>query len=201
MSALRAAGFLLAVSDYYLSGSAYVITGVGAFTAEAIREERSPGFAGQEADARRLLESSDFRQAYSSAFARWAEAGQALRSSSDTELTTVGHKAREAMQTFATELLQRYDVADEDANPALIKKRLGAVIAKFLPELGEARAGLLKALGDYAEAAMDLIQRQEHGGQKESSPLTWSDGRRVVFHVGSVVHEFATTIREVAAGE
>jgi hypothetical protein len=55
VSALRTAGFLEAVSDNYLSGSVYVVTGVGGFTAEAIREERSPGFSGQEADARPIV--------------------------------------------------------------------------------------------------------------------------------------------------
>ena len=65
------------------------------------------------------------------------------------------------------------------------KPRLGAVIAMFLPSLGDARATLLKALGDYSEATLGVIQRQEHGGQREGHQLTWQDARRVVFHTAS----------------
>lgn len=195
------AGFLDAVHLNYVYGNDYVITAQGYFNADAIRHRRSPGFAGQEADTRRLLDSSAFREAYPNAFARWSEAEQALRSSPETELTTVGHKAREAMQAFATELIDMYSPADVEPDPALVNKRLGAVIAKYLPQLGDARANLLKALGDYSEACMAVIQRQEHGGQKEGHPLAWADGRRAVFHVASVMYEFATTIEEAHASE
>ncbi len=105
------------------------------------------------------------------------------------------------MQAFATELIDMYSPADVEPDPALVNKRLGAVIAKYLPQLGEARAHLLKALGDYSEACMDVIQRQEHGGQKEGHPLTWADGRRAVFHVASVMYESATTIEEAHASD
>ena len=76
-----------------------------------------------------------------------------------------------------------------------MNKRLGAVIAKLLPRLGEARGDLLKALGDYSEAALDLVQRQEHGALREGDDLTWHDARRVVFHAGSVMYELAEAFR------
>ena len=195
VSALREHKLLEMVTANYVHGSDYVITGVGYFTADAIRHARSSGFAGQEADARRLLESEGFRKNYPEAFDRWSEAEQALRLP-EPDLTTVGHKAREAMQEFATALLERYGPVDADPDPAHVNRRLGAVIAQYLPQLGEARVELLKALGDYSEATMNIIQRQEHGGQKEGHPLTWADGRRVVFHVAAVIYEFATTIEE-----
>jgi hypothetical protein len=104
------------------------------------------------------------------------------------------------MQEFATEAVERYDPPDVESNPALVNRRLGAIIAMFLPQLGAARSDLLKALGAYSEATMDVIQRQEHGGQKERQALTWHDARRVVFHVASVMYEFAVSFDE-ARGE
>ena len=62
------------------------------------------------------------------------------------------------------------------------------------------RGDLLKALGGYSEALMDLIQRQEHGGQKEGHALTWQDARRVVFHTASAMYEFALTLDEADPG-
>jgi hypothetical protein len=100
------------------------------------------------------------------------------------------------MQEFATALLERYGPVDADPDPAHVNRRLGAVIAQYLRQLGEARVVLLKALGDYSEATMKIIQRQEHGGQKEGHPLTWADGRRVVFHVAAVMYEFAATVED-----
>ena len=200
ISVLTEAGFLDAVHLNYVYGNDHVITGVGYHNANAIRARRSPGFAGQEANVRRLIDSSSFRESYPKAFARWTEAEQALRSP-ETELTTVGHKAREAMQEFATELVDRYGPTAVEPNPVLVNKRLGAVIAKYLPWLGDARTGVLVALGDYSEACMGVIQRQEHGGQKEGHPLAWDDGRRVVFHVAAVMYELAITIEEADANQ
>ena len=73
VSALREHGLLEMVTANDVHGSDYVIEGSGFFTAEAIRHERSSGFAGQEADARRLLESEGFRRNYAEAFERWSK--------------------------------------------------------------------------------------------------------------------------------
>jgi hypothetical protein len=151
----------------------------------------------QEAEVHRFLNGQAFRAAYPLAFARWAEAETLLwGADSEREFTTVGHKAREAMQEFATEVVQRYQPADVDLNPTAVNRRLGAVIAMLLPSLGDARATLLKALGDYSEATLRVIQRQEHGGQKEGHQLTWQDARRVVFHTASVMYEFAISFED-----
>jgi hypothetical protein len=151
--------------------------------------------ARQEAEVRRFLDADEFREAYPEAYARWSEAESLLWGArSQRELTTVGHKAREAMQEFATEVVRRYDPPDVDPSPAAVNRRLGSAIAMFLPSLGKARAGLLTALGDYSEAVMAAVQRQEHGGQKEGHALTWQDARRVVFHTASVMYEFAVSL-------
>jgi hypothetical protein len=41
---------------------------------------------------------------------------------------------------------------------------------------------------DYWNALVDLHQRQEHGAQRQGQPLTWEDGRRVVFQTILVMY-------------
>jgi hypothetical protein len=48
-------------------------------------------------------------------------------------------------------------------------------------KLGSTGKQFLDALVAYWGTVSDLVQRQEHGAQKEVSNLVWGDGRRVVF--------------------
>jgi hypothetical protein len=148
-----------------------------------------------EQQLRRLLDGDAFRRMYPLAYARWCEAEKLLHSAeSDREFTTIGHKAREAMQEFATELVERYQPDDVDRNRAHVNVRVGAVLAQRGAELGDARASLLRALGDYSEAVLAIVQRQVHGGQEERHELTWHDARRVVLQLGVLLAEFAPTL-------
>jgi hypothetical protein len=54
---------------------------------------------------------------------------------------------------------------------------------------GKATKAFLQSLLEYWGTVNDLVQRQEHGGQREGDPLTWEDGRRVVFHTLLVMYE------------
>jgi hypothetical protein len=40
-----------------------------------------------------------------------------------------------------------------------------------------------------------LVQRQEHGAQKEVTPLTWEDARRVVFQTCVVMYEINRALK------
>jgi len=103
------------------------------------------------------------------------------------------------MQAFATEALALYaPPGPVEQDPAFVKKRLGAIIAMMRPQLGERRRTFLERLGNYEEALLDLIQRQEHGAQKDGEALTWSDARRVVFHTMSVMVELAISFDEAS---
>lgn len=176
----------------------FVLTPEGLAHYAEMRE--SEPAARQESEVRRFLDSEAFRAEYPRAYARWSEADALLwHADSEREFTTVGHKVREALQEFATEGVERYRPPDVVDNPALVNKRLGAIIAKFLPALGHTRAKLLMALGDYSEATLAIVQRQEHGGQKEGDDLGWHDARRVVFHSASVMYELALEFRDAAA--
>jgi hypothetical protein len=197
VSMLEREGLISAISYSKRDGNpTYVLTpeGLDYF----VEMQGSEPVARQESELRRFLDSETFRAEYPEAYAKWAEAEALLwRADTEREYTTVGHKVREALQDFATEAVARYEPPEAEANPAFVNKRLGAVIAKLLPSSGT-RGALLQALGDYSEATLAIVQRQEHGGQKEGESLNWSDARRVVFHVGSVMHEFAELFREAA---
>jgi hypothetical protein len=177
------------------SGKDYTLTGDGYAYYSALKQREGEPVARQETNLRSLIEAGAFRRDSPMAYARWAEA-EALLWTADSrrEFTTIGHKAREAIQEFATELIAKYQPPNADPDPALVNRRLGAVIAAQLPELGEARAAHLRALGDYSEATLGLIQRQEHGGQKEGHALTWQDARRVVLHSAVVMCEFTVSL-------
>lgn len=143
----------------------------------------------------RYIDGDDFRRHHPVAYQRWAEAAALLWSSeAETELTTIGHKTREAVQEFASSLMQQHAVVGGPTDPAKTVARLQAVIARHRERLGVARSHLLDALVVYWGEVNDLLQRQEHGGQKEGDPLTWEDGRRAVFHTAIVMYEIDRTL-------
>ncbi len=197
---LEREGFIVAIRYSPRDGNpTYVVTPEG-LEHYATMKGRDPG-ARQEAEVNRFLDSDRFRTEYPDAYSKWVDANDLLwRADSDKELTTVGHKAREALQDFASEAIDRYQPPEAETNPALVNKRLGAIIALFLPKLGQKRAELLTALGDYSEATLGIVQRQEHGGQKEGQDLNWNDARRAVFQSASVMYECAELFHEASAG-
>ena len=196
---LQREGFIHAIAYSRRDGHpTFVLTPEGLAHYAETRE--SEPAARQESELRRFLDSEAFSAEYPRAYARWSEADALLwQADSEREFTTVGHKVREALQEFATEAVERYGPPDVAEDPALVNKRLGAIIAKFLPAFGRKRAALLMALGDYSEATLDIVQRQEHGGQKEGGDLAWHDARRVVFHAASVMYELALEFRDPAS--
>jgi hypothetical protein len=148
-----------------------------------------------EREIRVYLESDRFRTAYPQAYARWREAVDLLwGADSDRELSTIGHKCREAVQEFATVLVDRYQPPDVNPDKAKTRDRLSAVLDMRRAALGERRSALLDAMFEYWRAAGDLIQRQEHAGQREGEPLGWEDGRRVVFQTAVVMFELDRTL-------
>lgn len=175
----------------------YLIPPEGYTQYAEMRREQGEPIERVEEQPRRFFDTQAFQAAFPRAYALWSEAEALLWSAeSDADFTTIGHKAREAMQVFATELIERHEPPEVEPNLALVNRRLGAVIAAHKSRLGEKRGALLKALGDYSEATMGVIQRQEHGGQREGEALGWQDARRVVFHVAVVMFEFGLMLGE-----
>jgi hypothetical protein len=143
----------------------------------------------------RYLDGASFQQKYPVAFALWKDATALLwHADSARELSTIGHKCRETVQEFLTALIDRFQVRDAPPDKARTRERFSAVLAARRGELGEVRAKLLDALFNYWRAVGDLVQRQEHAGQREGEPLIWEDARRVVFQTALVMVEIDRTI-------
>jgi hypothetical protein len=102
---------------------------------------------------------------------------------------------REALQEFAASLadLKRVDVSNIE--PAKTVSRLKAVLAGRAATLGTSEAAFLEALVSYWGTVSDLVQRQEHGAQRERGPLVWEDARRVVFQSCVLMYEVTRVFR------
>jgi hypothetical protein len=140
--------------------------------------------------SREYLASASFQRRYPAAYAKWSQAESLLWSSdSVSSFTTIGHLTREAMQEFATVLVERFHPSAVDSDPAKTVSRIRAVLNARSALIGTTEKPFLEALLVYWGTVSDLIQRQEHGGQREKKPLVWSDARRVVFQVAIVMYE------------
>jgi hypothetical protein len=147
---------------------------------------------------RRLLASDGFAEMCPEVFKLWADAEKLLfREDAALQLTTIGHRTREAAQAFATAMIERYGADNPPDEVQLVKLRLGAVIASNRAALGATHRLFLEALGDLWERTVDLIDRQEHGAHKEGEPLTWNDARRIVTLTMVLMVEFVTILENV----
>jgi hypothetical protein len=152
-----------------------------------------------EDDVRNYLDSEPFRTRYDAAYRSFGEAERLLwGTDSHDQLTAVGHHAREALQAFATALVEHHQPPDVNPNPTYTLDRLSAVVQMHRPTLGDRRSDFLDALFGYWREVVNLAQRQEHGGQKEGEPLVWDDARRVVLHTAVVMIEVARTLDPLA---
>jgi AcrR family transcriptional regulator len=167
-----------------------------ATTKKSDRRRPSSGDVAIANEVEHHLASEGFAARFPSAAARLADAQRLLwQLDPSSDLTTIGHKLREAIQQFATALVDRYAPADVNPDPAKTKNRLLAVLALHSANIGERRASLLAALAGYQDAVNDFVQRQERGDQKPGDPLTWEDARAAVFHTALVMYEFDRLIR------
>jgi hypothetical protein len=136
------------------------------------------------------LSAETFRRKYPTAYSKWLEAEARLWASDGAlQLTIIGHLCREAMQAFASDLIEQYHPVSPTPDPTKTVARLQAVLNILSPQLGTTEEPFLDALIAYWGTVSDLVQRQEHGAQKEGQPLVWEDARRVVFQTAVVMFE------------
>ena len=147
-----------------------------------------------EAIPRRYIADASFRDAYPEAYSKWAQAEDELWSEDrETRLTTVGHLCREAMQVFATSLVKTQNIKDAQNNPANTVARLR--VALKASTLAKTDREFLDALVAYWGTVSDLVQRLEHGAQREGTPLQWKDASRLVFQTLAVMYEVDQSLR------
>ncbi len=164
---------------------------------EYLKQNESEPYQRLNGHTRNYLMTNNFRQNYPVAYQKWAEAEQILWSSdSQRQLTTIGHLCREALQEFVTILVNKYNLQVVDKDKAHIVARARAVLNAIGEKLGKSERQFLETLIEYWGAVSDLIQRQEHGGQKESQELVWQDGRRVIFQTAMVMLEFDNSLNK-----
>lgn len=114
----------------------------------------------------------EFKEKYPAAYQKWSDAEQMLwNSDSERQLTTIGHLCREAIQQFATALVNKHQPPNVDVDITHTIARIRAVLNLKAKQLGGAEKAFLDALLPYWGTVNDLIQRQEHSGQKEGPPL------------------------------
>jgi len=161
---------------------------------EYLKASRDP-FEQVELEMSRYVNAQRFTQLYPAASAKWKEAEELLwKDDSARHLTTVGHLCREAMQEFATALVERVQPTNASDNKAHDVNRITAVVLHLGERLGRGRTAFLNALIAYWGTVSDLVQRQEHAGAKEREPVTWEDARRTVFQTLVVFFEFDRTL-------
>jgi hypothetical protein len=140
---------------------------------------------------RNYIESDNFRGNFSKVYEKWSSAEELLWETADSQqkLTTIGHLCREAVQEFADYLVDLYKPPNISKHKSKTVARLKEIVNFRSQELGETKKDFLEALIAYWGTVNDLIQRLEHGGQKEGQPLTWEDARLVVFQTLIVIVE------------
>jgi hypothetical protein len=143
-----------------------------------------------ETETRKYLDGDRFRAAYPAAYKKWSDAEALLwDAEAKDQLTTVGHLCREAMQEFAAVLVRHYQPPNVNQDPTHTVARVRSVLKAKASQLGTTEAPFIDTLIAYWGTVSDLIQRQEHGSQREGTPLIWEDGRRSVFQTAVVMFE------------
>jgi hypothetical protein len=162
---------------------------------EHMKRETGQPLENVESSMRNYLAAESFHQNYPVAYQKWVEAEDMLwGSDSERQLTTIGHLCREAVQEFVTHLVEQYKPANAPEDKASTVARMRAVFNQRKGNLGDKEIACLNALLVYWGTVIDLIQREEHGGQKEGTPLVWDDGRKVVFQSAVVMFEIDSSL-------
>jgi hypothetical protein len=155
-----------------------------------LKEQSGQPIARIEHSVHAYLSSDRFLQKYSEAYKKWLDAESLLwKSESEQQFTTVGHLCREAIQEFADILIGEFQLPAVDADKSHDVRRIEAILRFHAAELGKTENPFLEALLGYWATTSALVQRQEHGAQKEGQELVWEDARRIVFHTAILMYE------------
>jgi hypothetical protein len=139
---------------------------------------------------RSYLDAQQFRADCPAAFEKWTAAECLLWTPEvERDLTNIGHLCREAIQAFATAVVDRFQPSAVDPNKQHDVARIATVLDQRKAKLGSTERPFLSALLAYWGTVSDLAQRQEHGAQREAEPLVWGDARRLVFQTAVVTFE------------
>jgi len=175
------------------------ITPAGIAAYQHLKSSAAKPVAILEAQVTDYINADSFRRDFAEAHERWKRAADLLWSAdAPAQLSTIGHLCREAMQEFAQRLAATTSATPAPGEKAKTVARIRAALAVVT---STSHKEFLAALLAYWGTLSDLVQRQEHAGEKEQEPLVWDDARRVVFHTAVVMHEISSAIlRQKRAG-
>ena len=175
VEALVDAGYLRVRSYEQHGGIKFVVAPAGFERYEAQKRGAVEQVEAIAADVIRYIDGTAFRMAFPVAYGLWRSAADLLwDADSEQQLSTIGHKAREAMQAFANALVERDQPEGADSDPAKTINRLAAVVAARSGSLAVADKELLNGLVEYWRGLNSIAQRLEHGGPaKQGEPATW----------------------------
>jgi hypothetical protein len=168
----------------------YEVTPLGRRYYAWMKQQQGGPMEAVEVEVRRLMDSETFRRKYPAAYEQWAEAERALWGADNSaERTAIGHACRESLEHFVTDLVTRYKPEGVNPDPQRTINRVRSVVK--VAEDSDIVSALLIA---YFGTVWDLVQRQEHGAQKEGKPLTADDARRCVFQTALVMFELDASV-------
>ncbi len=99
------------------------------------------------------------------------------------------------MQEFADQLYFEVLGEKSTAPKSHTVKRIKKVLQESTPESGRTVIKFLEALVPFWGTVSDLVQRQEHGAQKDTGEeINWEDSRRVVFQTANIMYELHRTL-------
>ncbi len=157
----------------------------------------SPAIKELLAEPKEFISTHEFKKVHGTASAKWEQAARLLWNADSMEqLTTIGHLCREALQEFTTSLAHEKKVDLSSIEPAKTVSRLKYIIDISSSIPSAKTKTFLSTLISYWGVVSDLVQRQEHGAQKEGEDLVWEDARRVVFHTCVVMFELSKNIKQ-----
>jgi hypothetical protein len=184
--------------DYGSSGSKrYTILPIGFKYYEWLMKQQGKPVERIEQQTFRYLEFEDFRKQYHIAYRKLKGAEERLWTAEKEEhFTTIGHLCREIMQEFADRLYTDVFGKTSSAPKPSTVRRLREFIEIKGAEKGDTVKPFLEALLAYWGTMSDLVQRQEHGGQKEGEPVSWEDSRRIVFQTTNLMFELHKTFND-----
>lgn len=195
---LRDEGLIKFSPSRQRSFTQFTITPYGFQYYAVLKEQLGQPTQRLEKDMRGFLDAATFQKRYPLAYQKWSDAEKLLwTADSDRQLTVIGHNCREAIQEFAEALINLHQPPETEPNKTQIIQRFRSVLALKKQQLGKAKHAFLDALLPYWGTVSDLIQRQEHGGQKEGEPLNWEDARRVVFQTMIVMYEIDNALSKI----
>jgi hypothetical protein len=167
--------------------AAYDVTPFGYQYFEFLKLQRGAPIERITREVRSYVDADQFRTRYPAAAKKLAEAETMLWAmDADAKQTTIGHLCRESLQEFV-DILNQVSGTEGGSDKARTISRLKVLAASR--QTSPAVRTYLTSLVELFGAVSDLAQRQEHGASKEGEPITWLDGKRLVFATLFVLSE------------